>query len=842
MSDKIDIQTLAKRLEKASILNQFPKVFVHNETIDFTNKEVSALVSYASILSLGEAEKVNRSYKVITQLLEHTNGRVELVKAAAEVILSRIGNFPGRELLRQRYSLNRNIPAPLHLEIIAREAENTICDDRGGEIQLTDFQVQLFNSLRQEQNLSISAPTSAGKSFVLNLSLSEQINSRIGESIVYVVPTRALISEVSTRIRDAIKKIGENKAVIRTTPFPVDRDKVKSNVVYIFTQERLLSFLSAKETKPHIDTLIIDEAHEIQNGKRGIILQTAIDASLTKFNNVKLLFASPLIDNPEYFLSLFNRTSNGKYFTEIVSPVAQNIILIDPVAKKTKMLSASILDENNTTDIGVFEIPFKLRGSGAEQIGSFSQALSSSDTAVISFSNTPKNAEDRAIAAAKSANSIDISANLKMFISFVRSEIHPNYALIDCLQKGIAFHYGNMPSLLRTGVENLFKAGDIKIIFCTSTLLQGVNLPAKHIIIENPRSGDEPMTRADFLNLAGRAGRLLHEFHGNVWCIRPNEWDSECYKGDKLQTISSSISNLMEDGGVELQKAMTSFDLELYRDDNKRDEANVAIGKLYNDYLETNDVTFVEKYRTDSNSEVLDRTVDIVKSMSITLPNEIIKNNRSLRPDHLESLYCYLNQQDALEEYYPINPYFSGSKARVEKILDILQECFEWKIHENYKPWLSFLAYQWVWGKPIGQILKERISYLEKNKPNQSINPSTEIGNCLRSLESDVRFKMVKYYSAYVEVLRYIAEKRVGKPSEDIEAYHIYLEFGSCKKSVLNLMSIGLSRFTALHLDKSLNFNDNEEPESYITLLKKTNIHSLKIPKLCIDEAIYLIS
>ncbi|MBF4286336.1 DEAD/DEAH box helicase, partial [Vibrio anguillarum] len=99
-------------------------------------------------------------------------------------------------------------------------------------------------------------------------------------SIVYVVPTRALISEVSTRVRSAIKRIGQDKAIIRTTPFPVDRTKVRTNVVYIFTQERLLSFLSATDVEPQIDTLIVDEAHEIQNGKRGIILQTAIDIAL----------------------------------------------------------------------------------------------------------------------------------------------------------------------------------------------------------------------------------------------------------------------------------------------------------------------------------------------------------------------------------------------------------------------------------------------------------------------------------------------------------------------------------------------------------------------------------
>ncbi|WP_272513326.1 DEAD/DEAH box helicase [Providencia sp. PROV215] len=306
MSENLDIKMLVKKLEKASIQSQLPSSFIIGETIFFEENEIKALVIHASILSLYEDEKINESYEIITRLLEQTNGANKLVKTAAEVILSRIGNFPGRDLLRSRYHVENMIPAPLKLEIIARESENTIIDETKNEIQLTDFQLQLFNSLEKEKNLSISAPTSAGKSFVLNLSLANQIKEKECNSIVYVVPTRALISEVSMRVRNAIKLIGQHKAIIRTTPFPIDRKIIRTNVVYIFTQERLLHFLSSTDAEPEIDTLIIDEAHEIQNGKRGIILQTAIDIALSKFNNAKLLFASPLIKNQNIFCLYLN--------------------------------------------------------------------------------------------------------------------------------------------------------------------------------------------------------------------------------------------------------------------------------------------------------------------------------------------------------------------------------------------------------------------------------------------------------------------------------------------------------------------------------------------------------
>ncbi|MEJ6534694.1 DEAD/DEAH box helicase [Pseudoalteromonas lipolytica] len=838
MNSQLDIDEVHCKLIKASVLMQLPNVFDVRDKVDLSKNEVTALVSYSSILSSGKGYEVNKSYEIITKLLEYDSQNT-MIKSAAEVILSRIGNFPGRKLLEIRYGLNNKISVPLRLEVIARESENTIYFDNQ-EIHLTDFQLLLFNSLKEEKNLSISAPTSAGKSFVLNLSLSQQIKDSNGKCIVYVVPTRALISEVSTRVREAIKKIGSDKAIIRTAPFPVDRNKIKSNIVYIFTQERLFSFLGAKDVLPHIDTLIVDEAHEIQKGKRGIILQASIDLALKKFKDIKLLFASPLINNPEYFLSLFKRTSDGKYFTEVVSPVGQNILLVNQVKSKPKCLSIKLVDEQKVTDIGEFDIPFKLRSRIADQIGNFVLSLASEDSAVISYSNTPASAEERAIAASKLAPEIKLSPELETFIHFVSSEIHPEYSLLECLKKGIAFHYGNMPSLLRSGVEDLYKRGDIKAIFCTSTLLQGVNLPAKHIVIESPKSGSEPMSRSDFLNLAGRSGRLLHEFHGNVWCIRPVDWANECFKGDKLQSISSAIDNMMVDGGVQIQQAFSQSSKDV-NDEKKYDEANVALGKLYNDYLDSRDSSFIESYRSDTNSDSIDFTKQLIESIAITLPSDIVKNNQSIRPDYLENLHLYLQAQDSLEDFYPIHPYTAGSKRRVEKIIKILIDCFDWKIHENYITWLSYLSYQWVWGKPIGKILGDRIKHLADKKGEANVKPSTEIRKCLKSLETDVRFKMVKYFSAYIEILRYVSERKNLPSREHIDGYHIYLEFGSCKKSVLNLMSVGLSRFTALHLDKVFYFDEQDEPESYIIQLRKVDLMNLKIPKLCINEVINFI-
>lgn len=831
---KENIDLLIEKLEIASILQQLPSSFQSNINVNFNDREINSLAGYSSMLSLSdEPNDTSLSYEIITRLIEYTNGDCSRVISAADLIFSRLGNFPGRSLLRDRHfdSPGISISPSLKLECIAREAENTAYIDDERSTLLTDFQYKFLSSLDNEESLSVSAPTSAGKSFVLNLDLIRKVKSDSGQSIVYVVPTRALISEVSQRIRTTLRNEDLNDVIVRTAPFPVAKEKIKQAVVYVFTQERLMSFINSQDGKPFISSLIVDEAHEIQNGKRGIILQNAIDITLSRFGAIKILFASPLIKNPAYFLSLFGRTSNGRYFVEQVSPVSQNIILVSEIKLKPKEIEISLLSRNKNITIGRVNTNFKFRDGKALQRANFALSISSDNESVISFSNGPAEAEKIACHIAELSPEFQPSNNILAFVDFIKREVHTEYPLADCIMNGVAFHYGNMPSLVRSGVEDLFKNGHIKIICCTSTLLQGVNLPAKHIIIENPMSGDNPMTRADFLNLAGRAGRLLQEFHGNIWCIRPKDWNNDCYNGDRLQEISSAISSVMEDGGLAVQEILSNSE-------NTRgniDEAEAAFGKLYHDCLIDPDLAFVETYRNEHNSSALDKTIDAIQGIEVSLPIEILENNQSLRPDHLQNLYIYLKSSISVADAVPMSPYTEGAKDRMEEIFKVITICFEWDVGDRYRSWVSFLAYKWVWGEPIGRILSDRVTYVKANDPGSSV--SSVIRGCLSVLEEAIRFRLVKYFSAYIEILKHVAlEAGLENEIENIEPYHIYLEFGSCNRHALNLMALGISRFTALHLENRFDLSSDVEAEAYLEIMKKMNIDAINMPALCKQE------
>ena len=801
-----------------------------------SDNDVRNLIGYSSLLSVSsEYTDQSLSYEIVSRLIEIKKTSDNALLMASDMLFSRLGNFPGRKLLRERYLRDASTSSPIgvSLEKIARETENTVEQEFGYNELLTDFQYSLYRAVTEGRSVSVSAPTSAGKSYVLNLAIQERFISGNKESVIYVVPTRALISEVAQRIRESLRKKKLSGIVIRTAPFPVKKEDVSSGVIYVLTQERLSSLLYSEEMGLWVTSLIIDEAHEIQKRKRGIVLQNSIDSVLTRFPNIPVLFASPLISNPGYFIDLFSMTGPTSSFTERVSPVTQNIILVEAIASKPKLVKFGLSGSEKTIDLGERAMDFKYRGSKPLIKSLLAISLTRDDESTIIFANGPSDAEKLASSLSDNLEEEILDGDIELFIEFIKTEIHPEYPLVTCLGKSVAFHYGYMPSIVRSGVEALFKDGKIKYICCTSTLLQGVNLPAKNILIDDPKSGDKPMSRPDFLNLSGRAGRLLKEFHGNIWCVNPDKWEESIYQGEQLEKISSAFDLVMKDGGSIIDDLLEGR----IRKEDEIESAEVAFGRIYHELTENSRDVIIEKYTLDDNLVDLEKTLDHCERLNISLPSSVLEAHKSLRPDHLEAVYIRLSKEPLLTEMAPLHPFTEGSKLRFELILGVIIESFGWKVPENYIPLLSYITYQWVRGTSLKEIISKRVNFVRNKEPDKKV--STIIRNVLETIEHDIRFKLEKYFSAYNDVLKCVFdEKKIDQKEHKIEPYHIYLEFGASDKASLNLMALGLSRFTALRMAKYRIFRtiEDNKPEEYLRALSDLSLTGSELPKICLNE------
>lgn len=86
----------------------------------------------------------------------------------------------------------------------------------GQVFMLTDFQKKIWKAMDKEQVIGISAPTSAGKSFVILLKLLQKISEH-NRDVVYIVPTLSLVNQVTEDFNSMLKKLGIGNYKITNT-------------------------------------------------------------------------------------------------------------------------------------------------------------------------------------------------------------------------------------------------------------------------------------------------------------------------------------------------------------------------------------------------------------------------------------------------------------------------------------------------------------------------------------------------------------------------------------------------------------------------------------------------
>ncbi|HDU3588677.1 TPA: DEAD/DEAH box helicase, partial [Klebsiella pneumoniae] len=193
----------------------------------------------------------------------------DFLKQLSENLLRALGNFPGASYLQKE---NGFIPETFYayLKRSFIESENTV-KISNKEIVLTNFQKKVWESLHSNIPQAISAPTSAGKSFLVVEMLANRIISGEINSAIYIAPTRALVNEITQKF--VIKTLPHQNEV-RVTSIPTINSEYQKQI-FVLTQERLQVLLDNFKNK--IDIVVIDEAQSISDEIRGMILQDCLD-------------------------------------------------------------------------------------------------------------------------------------------------------------------------------------------------------------------------------------------------------------------------------------------------------------------------------------------------------------------------------------------------------------------------------------------------------------------------------------------------------------------------------------------------------------------------------------
>lgn len=795
------------------------------EDIESIKKRINwnNLLGIASILSYSKSSKHLEAALRIAQTCLMSNPDPNQ-KNACVVILENLTNIPALELAVQRDLIKANyednLPLPFKIQTNKIKIENSILLD-DSVISLNRFQKTVFDSSQKNNSLSISAPTSSGKSFILYQLLLEELKN-VGVTIVYIVPTRALISQVEDDLRILLKTHKIENVNLTTVPLYFDNNG-DSNL-FVFTQERLHWYLLQAENS-NIDFLLVDEAHKIDNSNRGILLQRKIEEVIDLNPNIRVFFSSPFTSNPEVLLENIGLSDSKDTINTKFVAVNQNLLYVTQVKYKPLEWRIELILKEEKIDIGTIILKDRPT-TEAKKIALITKAISGNNYGSLIYSNGAAESEKFAKILTELMPEEPTTDELGELIKLVKTTIHKNYVLGKVLENKVAFHYGNMPLLIRQEIERLFRENEIKYLVCTSTLLEGVNLPATAVFIRKPTRGrGKPLNENDFWNLAGRAGRWGKEFSGNIICIEPEEWGIKPSPDKKKQKIEKALDTIERHKSDKLLKYI--------KDGSPRNEAEgnqefeFAFSYYYSKYLQGN-----LSANTDFHSSLINE-FDLIRK-AIEIPDQIIYRNPGISPiAQQELLEYFITKNNELEDLIPVYPEVVNSYKEYIKLIGRIG-----KTLASFPPGLNapraILLINWMSGKPLSYIIRNSFKSYRKKKSNITIDEVCR--NTMGEVENFARFRFAKESSCYIDILKYYLTsiERLDL-IERIPDLNLWLEFGVSQTTQLSLLSLGLSRNTTIALTQFIT-NTNLNKEESLNWLKKSDLHQLDLSPIMIKD------
>lgn len=825
-----------------SVLSQFPLLQLDNSISELVSPDWNYLLLCASILSKSdEGSHQDVSFR-IAQYALHSTETDELHKLGAAVVLDSLTSIPAIKLAIKRGLIEEGylekLPLTMKLETIKRGIQYSIIENEQNElIHINRFQKDVYALSKENDWVSISAPTSAGKSFILLQILMEKYRERKKTVSVYLVPTRALISQVETDLVQTFLKHDIQNVIITSLP-AIPKDLENESILYVLTQERLQwLFNDEKDFTP--DVVVVDEAQKISDGYRGMILQQVIEETMRRSSSTKFYFSSPMTDNPGILLK-YGPESIAKEIvkTEQIS-VNQNLIWASQVKGNRKLWDIELCLKDEIKKLGKLELPYRPT-SDLKRLSFIAHSLSNDKVGNLIYVNGPSEAEKvaRQLWDLQGSNKESNDVELLELIGLVKKAVHNDYSLGEVLKRKVAYHYGNMPLLVKNEIERLFKVGKIEFLVCTSTLIEGINLPARSIFVRGPRKGrGKPMNDVDFWNLAGRAGRQGKEFQGNVVCIDPRVeevWKVAPPTHKSKYTIEPSIDTMV----TKTHKELLTFIEEGAPRSQALSSPNYeyALSYFYGEYLREGSL---------SNTTSLDQTnpefrekleTEFTKiDEKIELSKEIILSNPGVSPIAQQNLFhyfkCYTGDLENLIPAYPENENALDNYIEVVgRISGILSGDSLAANYPNAK-----VVVEWMRGYSLSSIIKRNWDYWDKKGQK---NLSQVIRETMAHIEEYARFKFVKYSACYINVLKYYF-KNIERHDllEQIPQLNIWLEFGASQKTQVSLMSLGLSRTSAISLSDII-VADNLNMKECMEWLTLMNIESLDLSRIIKDEII----
>ncbi|WP_296602235.1 DEAD/DEAH box helicase [Nocardioides sp.] len=360
----------------------------------------------------------------------------------------------------------------------------------GRNIVFHSEQAMVYERLLAGENVVLSAPTSFGKSLVVDafLDAADITNAAV------IVPTIALMDEVRRRL-SRLKT--DYKIITHGSQSFGDRNLI------VMTQERLLEL----RDMPRLDFFVIDEFYKLDpahSDERSSQLNIALDLLLR---------------------------SDAQFY--LLGP---NITALEAVSGQK--LRATFVSTGFTTVATDVE---RINVKAAQLPDALAQVCRDIGPGTLIYCRSPKRLRD--VAEWLLDRDISGGEDLDDAADWVGDTYHPDWIVAKALRAGIGIHHGRLPRALGHHIVRLFNEGRLPFLLVTSTLIEGVNTSARNVVVLDHTIAMRKYDYFTFSNIRGRSGRMFRHFVGRVVVFNPEPRPADLNVDIPVLSQSSQVTD-----------------------------------------------------------------------------------------------------------------------------------------------------------------------------------------------------------------------------------------------------------------------------------------------------------
>jgi len=456
----------------------------------------------------------------------------------------------------------------------------------------------------------VEMPTSGGKTLLAQFRILQALNQfdADGGWVAYVAPTRALTAQITRRLRRDFEPIGvqveQLTGAVEIDTFEDDllsgHDDRQTFDVLVATPEKLQLVIRNKKVSRPLALVVMDEAHNIEDETRGLRIELLLATIKQEYqSSANFLLLMPYVEKAETLARwLAHDVNAGRTISMGTTPWKPNERIVgifhaeadDSVRAGWRLKYRTLITTPKTIHLEgkhaaggvkplkipkskIFDAKNRQQKGLSLQTAAMAKIFSERGTS-IAVANTINSVWTMARKISKTVNVLSpIPDEIELVQKFLKTEISPDFELVEMLSRGIGVHHAGLSDEVRALIEWLAEEGKLRVLCTTTTIAQGINFPVSSVFLSSrfvPHGTySKEMTPREFWNLVGRAGRIGHDSVGVVGLAA----------GNKPEKIAGYVS---ETTGALVSRLVTMLnDLE---DERLNDLSTVIQGEQWDDF------------------------------------------------------------------------------------------------------------------------------------------------------------------------------------------------------------------------------------------------------------------